>query len=54
MKNWEVTIIIVAVLIVGYMWWAHSQTQTASPVNAASPGYVYSNVYGQPLGIGPV
>jgi len=41
MKNWEVGIIIVAVLIVGYMWYQkYSSTATANPTNATSKGFL--------------
>lgn len=38
MKNWEVALIVVAVIVVGYMWWQSSGTQTANPTNSASAG----------------
>jgi hypothetical protein len=55
MKNWEVAIIVTAVALIALLWYKNSGSgQTANPTNATSAGYTYSNVYGQPLGIGPV
>jgi uncharacterized membrane protein YukC len=48
MKNWEVGIIIVAVVIVGYLWYQkYSSTTTSNPTNATSKGFI-------PCGIGGV
>jgi predicted negative regulator of RcsB-dependent stress response len=39
MKNYEVGIIVAVLILLGYMWYTKSQTQTANPTNANSPGY---------------
>jgi hypothetical protein len=40
MKNYEVGIIIVAVAIIGFLWWQNQGTDTPlNPVNSGSPGY---------------
>jgi len=47
MKNWEVGIIIVAVTIVGYMWYQkHTSTATVNPTNATSKGFLCSAMGG--------
>ncbi len=47
MKNWEVGIIIVAVFIVGWMWYQqHSAATTANPTNATSKGFIPCGVGG--------
>jgi hypothetical protein len=51
MKNYEVGIIIAAILIIGYMMYANtSAPQTANPTNASSPGYTSGpSWFGGPL-----
>jgi hypothetical protein len=39
MKNYEVGIIVAAIVIIGFIWWQSQSATVANPTNATSPGY---------------